>query len=44
MMSDLTQKSFIQMIFLSYTLSLCYKNRSDFATSLRKLVLLVSVA
>ena len=26
------------------TLSLCYKNRSDFATSLRKLVLLVSVA
>ena len=27
-----------------HTLSLCYKNRSDFATSLRKLVLLVSVA
>ena len=26
------------------TLRLCYKNRSDFATSLRKLVLLVSVA
>ena len=26
------------------TLSLCYKNRSDFTTSLRKLVLLVSVA
>ena len=28
----------------TYTLSICYKNRSDFATSLRKLVLLVSVA
>ena len=37
-------KSFKKNSEFYSTLSLCYKNRSDFATSLRKLVLLVSVA